>query len=43
MADPILVTGATGTQGNAVARALLARGHPVRALSRDPASPAPAT
>lgn len=33
----ILVTGATGTQGGAVARALLARGHQVRALTRDPA------
>lgn len=31
----ILVTGATGTQGNAVAHALLARGLPVRALVRD--------
>lgn len=36
MTDPILVTGATGKQGNAVARALLARGHQVRALTRDP-------
>ncbi|KKW91850.1 NmrA family NAD(P)-binding protein [Sphingobium chungbukense] len=32
----ILVTGATGTQGGAVALALLARGKPVRALVRDP-------
>jgi uncharacterized protein YbjT (DUF2867 family) len=40
MNDPILVTGATGSQGNAVARALLARGHQVRALTRDPAKDA---
>jgi uncharacterized protein YbjT (DUF2867 family) len=33
---PVLVTGATGTQGGAVARALLDRGRPVRALTRDP-------
>lgn len=33
---PVLVTGATGTQGGAVARALLANGHPVRVLTRDP-------
>lgn len=33
---PILVTGATGTQGGAVARELLDRGHEVRALTRDP-------
>lgn len=33
----ILVTGATGHQGNAVARALLAEGWSVRALVRDPA------
>ncbi|PCC69228.1 Uncharacterized conserved protein YbjT, contains NAD(P)-binding and DUF2867 domains [Nannocystis exedens] len=33
--DPVLVTGATGRQGGAVARALLARGAPVRALVRD--------
>ncbi|MFI5835923.1 NmrA/HSCARG family protein [Micromonospora sp. NPDC051300] len=32
----ILVTGATGTQGGATVRALLARGRPVRALVRDP-------
>jgi len=32
----ILVTGATGQQGNAVARALLAQGWSVRALVRDP-------
>lgn len=36
----VLVTGATGLQGGAVARALLARGHRVRALTRDPAAPA---
>ncbi|AKT41323.1 NmrA/HSCARG family protein [Chondromyces crocatus] len=33
--DPILVTGGTGKQGGAVARALLAQGVPVRALVRD--------
>ncbi|ARR56692.1 hypothetical protein HY78_26250 [Rhizorhabdus wittichii DC-6] len=33
---PILVTGATGAQGGAVARALLAQGVSVRALVRDP-------
>lgn len=35
---PALVTGATGRQGGATARALLAAGIPVRALVRDPAS-----
>lgn len=35
---PVLVTGATGRQGGATARALLAGGVPVRALVRDPAS-----
>jgi uncharacterized protein YbjT (DUF2867 family) len=35
---PVLVTGATGRQGGAVARALRAAGLPVRALVRDPAS-----
>jgi uncharacterized protein YbjT (DUF2867 family) len=34
--EPVLVTGATGKQGGAVARALLAAGTPVRALVRDP-------
>jgi uncharacterized protein YbjT (DUF2867 family) len=34
----VLVTGATGKQGGAVARALLARGHQVRAATRDPES-----
>ena len=40
MSNPltILVTGATGKQGGAVARELLARGHNVRALTRDPQS-----
>jgi uncharacterized protein YbjT (DUF2867 family) len=33
--DPVLVTGATGQQGGAVARALLAMGIPVRALVRN--------
>lgn len=37
---PIVVTGATGHQGGAVARHLLAEGWPVRALTRDPAKPA---
>jgi uncharacterized protein YbjT (DUF2867 family) len=36
----ILVAGATGRQGNAVARALLGEGWSVRALVRDPAKPA---
>jgi uncharacterized protein YbjT (DUF2867 family) len=35
---PVLVTGATGRQGGATARALLAAGVPVRALVRDPDS-----
>ena len=40
MADPksILVSGATGNQGGAVARELLARGHRVRAMTRKPES-----
>jgi uncharacterized protein YbjT (DUF2867 family) len=36
----VFVTGATGQQGGAVARILLARGHRVRALTRNPASAA---
>lgn len=36
----ILVTGATGWQGGAVARQLLAEGWQVRALTRDPDRPA---
>ncbi|MFQ5617154.1 MAG: NmrA/HSCARG family protein [Anaerolineales bacterium] len=36
----ILVTGATGQQGGATARHLLRRGWPVRALTRNPDSPA---
>ncbi|HEY3398666.1 MAG TPA: NmrA/HSCARG family protein [Armatimonadota bacterium] len=36
----ILVTGATGKQGGATARHLLASGWPLRALTRDPAKPA---
>ncbi|MGW7538416.1 NmrA/HSCARG family protein [Amycolatopsis sp. NPDC054798] len=35
---PVLVVGATGRQGGATARELLAAGVPVRALVRDPAS-----
>ncbi|XVQ83591.1 NmrA/HSCARG family protein [Microbispora siamensis] len=35
---PVLVTGATGRQGGATTRALLANGVPVRALVRDPAT-----
>ena len=37
---PIVVTGATGKQGGAVARHLLAGGHNVRALTRSPDKPA---
>jgi uncharacterized protein YbjT (DUF2867 family) len=37
---PILVTGATGKQGGAVAHELLQRGHEVHALTRKPASAA---
>lgn len=36
---PILVLGATGTHGGAVARALLGAGHRTHALVRDPESP----
>jgi len=36
----VLVTGATGNQGGAVARMLLKKGHSVKALSRKPESPA---
>ena len=36
----VLVTGATGQQGGAVARALLSRGHRVKALTREPDSDA---
>ncbi|MFI9327064.1 NmrA family NAD(P)-binding protein [Kitasatospora sp. NPDC052868] len=39
---PVAVTGATGAQGGATARALLRLGLPVRALTRDPAGPAAA-
>jgi uncharacterized protein YbjT (DUF2867 family) len=38
VADPVLVLGATGTQGGAIARALLAARLTVRALVRDPLS-----
>ncbi len=34
----VVVTGSTGKQGGAVARALLERGHKVRAITRDPNS-----
>ncbi|TCJ96742.1 NmrA/HSCARG family protein [Nocardia alba] len=37
---PILVIGATGRQGSATVRQLLAQGHPVRAFVRDPAAAA---
>ncbi|MDG4782930.1 NAD(P)H-binding protein [Micromonospora sp. WMMD961] len=37
---PILVTGATGTVGGSVVLQLVSAGHDVRALTRDPASPA---
>ena len=36
----VLVTGATGKQGGAAARALLARGHTVRAVTRNPSGDA---
>ena len=36
----VLVTGATGQQGGACVEALLTGGHQVRALTRNPASPA---
>ncbi|MFD5430575.1 NmrA/HSCARG family protein [Kitasatospora sp. NPDC127067] len=39
---PVAVTGATGAQGGATARALLRAGRPVRALTREPGSPAAA-
>lgn len=38
--NQILVTGATGAQGGAVVRELLAKGRGVRALTRNPSSPA---
>ncbi|GAA1835827.1 hypothetical protein GCM10009836_12810 [Pseudonocardia ailaonensis] len=38
MSDFVLVTGATGQQGGAVARALVAAGTPVHALVREPTS-----
>ena len=41
--DIILVTGATGSQGGATARELLARGHKVRVMTRNPDGPAAKT
>src|SRR5688572_17246092 len=38
--DVVVVTGATGRQGRAVSRALLANGWPVRAMTRHPEKPA---
>ena len=38
--QPVVVAGATGSQGGAVARRLLARGHAVRALTRNASKPA---
>lgn len=38
--QPIFVTGSTGKQGGAVARHLLDKGYPVRALTRHPDKPA---
>ena len=38
--NQVLVTGATGSQGGAVVRELLAKGRKVRALTRNPSSPA---
>ena len=38
--DLVLVTGATGKQGGAVARQLLAKGHRIRIMTRRPDSPA---
>jgi uncharacterized protein YbjT (DUF2867 family) len=40
--SPVLVTGATGKQGGATTRRLLAAGWPVRVLVRDPAAPSAA-
>jgi uncharacterized protein YbjT (DUF2867 family) len=42
VAEPTLCVGATGLQGGSVARSLLRAGRPVRALTRDAASPAAA-
>ncbi len=41
--DIILVTGATGSQGGATTRELLARGHKVRVMTRNPDGPAAKT
>jgi uncharacterized protein YbjT (DUF2867 family) len=40
--SPVLITGATGKQGGATARRLLAEGRPVRALVRDTTAPSAA-
>ncbi|MCL5021125.1 MAG: SDR family NAD(P)-dependent oxidoreductase, partial [Bacteroidetes bacterium] len=40
MSNRVLVTGATGKQGGAVARALIENGYRVKVLTRNPASPA---
>ena len=36
--DIILITGATGNQGGAIARQLLSKGYRVRAMTRNPES-----
>ncbi len=36
--DMILITGATGNQGGAIARQLLSKGYRVRAMTRNPDS-----
>lgn len=41
MPQTFLITSATGAQGGSTARELLAQGHKIHALVRDPSSPAP--